>query len=157
GEADENCPVCLNVAPLATPSSSGGGFKPPYTPDALNDGVGQATCAGYCWINNGATPSGAFFQYAWPSPQTIGSFYVDGRAVPSTGCPGDQAGGDIRHATVQYWDGADWVTAGSISDQEDYMFTFAAPIKTTRLRLYDVVTTAGYPVGSQIYEWYVYN
>jgi hypothetical protein len=147
---DPNC--CTNVAPQATPSISSGGSTPPYTPSEMNDGVGQS-CTGWAWVSNGPTPSGAWFQYTWPSPQLIGSFYVDGENATAPAC--SSTGRDIKTATVQYWDGSTWVTAGTLANQENYMFTFPSQVTTTMIRLYDVTTSAGNG-NSMIYEWYVY-
>ena len=83
GQVDEGC--CTNVAPLATPSTSGGGAEPYYGPGRLNNGVGQV-CTEWSWVENTATTLGAYFQYSWPAATTIGSFYVDGDQANAPAC-----------------------------------------------------------------------
>jgi hypothetical protein len=64
------------------------------------------------------------------------------------------AGGD-----VQYWDGAGWVTVGSVTGHtDDWQYVFPAPVTTTRLRLYNAhnATAGGQQSNPVIYDWAVY-
>jgi hypothetical protein len=144
--------LCTNIATQATPTTSGGGSEPTYGPIRLNNGVAQV-CSEWSWIANSSASTGAYFQYTWSTPQTIGSFYVDGENATSPAC--GSSGRDIKNATVQWWNGSSWVTAGTIGSQENYMFAFSTPITTTALRLYNVVSSPGNG-NSIIFEWYVY-
>src|SRR5262249_47054863 len=107
----------------------------------------------WCWVSNTTTPAGAYFQYTWATPQTIASFYVDAEKATTPTC--SSPGRDIKTATVQYWNGQAWITAGTLQNQENYQFNFPAPIVTTSIRLSDVTTSPGNG-NSIIYEWYVY-
>ena len=42
----------------------------------MNNQIGKNVC-NWAWVNNNTAPSGAYFQYDWPQPVTIGSFYVE--------------------------------------------------------------------------------
>ena len=156
GQVDEGCSIdCANIAPQATPTTTSGGQEPGYGPQRLNNGVGQ-TCTEWSWIFNTDTSSGKWFQYEWPTPRTIGSFYVDGMNATAPSCPSSQ-GRDIKSAIVQWWNGMGWVNAGMLSNQENYMFVFPTPVTTTKLRLWDVKTsTVGFAQNSVIFEWYVF-
>jgi hypothetical protein len=155
GSVDEGCGggSCTNIAPNASPSTSGGGSGS-YGPASLNDGY--VGCTAFCWISNEPSPAGAFFQYTWASAVTIGSFYVDGENATAPVCV--SAGRDVQYAAVQWWNGSGWVTAGTVQGQENYMFTFPSPVTTTQLRLYDVTTSnTGQAANSTVFEWYVYS
>jgi hypothetical protein len=163
GQVNDGCAgnPCENIAnpppnnpiPKPTPSTSGGGGEPGYGPPRLNNGVGQ-TCSEWCWISNGQAPSGAFFQYEWSAPVTIGSFYVDSEHATAPAC--GTTGRDIKNAEVQWWNGSAWVGAGTIGNSDNHLFTFPAPVTTTRLRLFNVTTSPGNG-NSIIFEWYVYS
>ncbi|MBK6514124.1 MAG: hypothetical protein IPG04_08385 [Polyangiaceae bacterium] len=153
GDVDPGC--CTNTAPLATASiSPGGGTIAPYTAAAMNNG--NPSCSnGWAWIENDGSPAGDYFQLTWASPVTIGSMTVDSVAAGGDGVCGVPSGRNILAATVQYWNGAGWVTAGSLFNQADYNFVFPSQITTTMLRLYDVTASPGNG-NSLLFEWYVY-
>jgi hypothetical protein len=145
----------------ATPTTSGGGSGAGaggYGPTKLNDGDTEATnCNRYNWVNATNTPGGVWLQYDWPSAVRIGSMRVDTKLNTDT-CAA--TGRTLGAATIQYWDGAAWVTHGSVTNQlNDWTYTFATPITTTRLRLYDVYTTGtvGQLNNPVVYEWEVYS
>ncbi len=155
--ADSDC-TCTNLATSATASSSGGGFGA-YGPSTWNDGSGEASCAAGCdggcfgWITNSASPSGAFLQLDWASPQLIGSMFIDGLAAG--GC--QAATRALAGGTVQYWSGASWITASTFAGETgDLEFSFNPPITTSRVRIYDAVTPSS-GNNSLVFEWYVYE
>ncbi len=154
GQTDENCGNCSSIAPLATASVSAGGTGVTYGPQKMNNLVGQANCSEWAWVDTVASvPNGQWAKLTWTSPQTIGSFYVDGNHATNPAC--SYAGRDIKYATVQYLVGSNWVTVGTLQNQEDYLFVFPQPIITTAIRLLDMYSSP--PNGdSIIYEWYVY-
>jgi len=153
GQVDENCGTCNNIAPTATAAVSSGSTGVTYGPHRMNNLVGEA-CTEWAWVNNSpGVATGQWASLTWTSPQTIGSFYVDGNHATNPAC--SYTGRDIKHAAVQYYNGSSWVTAGTLQNQEDYLFTFPQPITTTALRLYDIYSSP--PNGDTIiYEWYVY-
>jgi Notch-like protein len=103
GQVNENC--CSNIAPSATATSNGGGANSTgYGPNNWNDGLTGAQCltggcsACYGWVSNTTSPAGAYLQYTWSSPVTIGSFYVD-----TQGCSGGcGTGRGLVSGTVQW-------------------------------------------------------
>jgi hypothetical protein len=144
----------VNIAPDATPSSSGGGVGrgiPGYGPSKMND-LDEATMH---WIS---TPSGgsatAYWQLTWSKKYNIAKFEVVQHGTWSNPGLRNLAGCDI-----QYWDGSNWVTDGTLSSlNDDFEYTFSVPRFTDRIRITDVVVT-GSPQASNpcIYEWYVYE
>ena len=103
-------------------------------------------------------PSGAFYEYDWAQPVTIGSFYVETVNGLNPGPPcGNPAGRNLASGTVQYWNGASWVTSMTWSNEHaDLKINLPAPVTTTKLRLFDVTTDPGNG-NSLIYEWHVYG
>lgn len=154
--ADSDC-TCTNLAMSATASSSGGGVGD-YGPEAWINGVGEDSCAAGClqcfgWIDNSSTPSGAFLQLDWGSPQLIGSMFIDS-ADPGT-C--SVASRPLAGGNVQYWSAGSWVTASTFAGETgDLEFSFSPPITTTRIRIYDAVAPPGV-INSVAFEWYVYE
>ena len=161
-QEDDDC-TCTNIAPSATPTSSGGGDNSAgYGPSEWTDGVDEAGCAAagcsqcFGWISNNATPNGAYMQLSWGSSQVIGSMVLD-----ANGAVESCSGGNGRRpysGEVQYWNGAAWVASGYTWNaiQGDIVFDFDPPLQTTQLRLYNVVTPPG-GYNSLAYEWYVYE
>jgi hypothetical protein len=141
----------------ATPSISSGGTIAPYVPANMNDGVGKTTC-GFAWVNNSTTPSGAFIQYTWASPITVGSLYVE--TEPDTVCsPPQPSGRNIHSGTVQYWNGNAWVTSTTFSfpaGHGDVQVNLPQAVSTTELRIFDLTTDPGNG-NSAIFEWHVYS
>jgi len=68
-------------------------------------------------------------------------------------------GRNLAGADVQYWNGSSWITAAQIRGQtNDWSFTFAEPITTTRLRLYAAHTnTVGQGSNPKVFEWRVFG
>ena len=49
-----------------------------------------------------------------------------------------------------------WVTVGTISGAENYMYTFPSPVMATGVRLYNVYSGAGNG-NSMVHEWYLWS
>lgn len=153
--ADDDCTCTTNVAIGAVGSISSGGNQPPYLPSEMNNGVGEGACQ-WSWIDNSTVPTGAWFELDWAAPVVVGSLYLETENATLPKC-GNAAGRNIASATVQYWDGAAWVTATSFSNQlDDVQIDLPSQITTTKLRLYDVTTAPGNG-NSVLYEWHVYT
>jgi hypothetical protein len=119
----------------------------------LNNGLNNAQCnLGWSWVESSGSP---YFELAWPSPVAIGSLFIDAEEAAGNPACNVPAGRDIKSASVQYWNGSTWVTAGVIQNQENYSFTFPTKITTSKLRVSGASTSPGNgnPI---IYEWYVY-
>jgi hypothetical protein len=150
---DDDCNCGTNLALTATPLSSGGGLPACCGVELMNDGVTEPTCS-FHWINNAQVPSGAYIEYQWAAPVTIGSLYVATQQASLAVCA--SAGRNLESGTVQYWDGVAWVTSTTFSGQlDDVALDLPAPVTTTGLRIYDVITSPGNG-NSMIYEWFVY-
>lgn len=159
--ADNDC-TCTNLATSAVASSSGGGSGA-YGPLAWNNGSGEESCPAGClqcfgWITNSASPTGAFLQLDWGSPQLIGSMFIDGYAGGVCQTPsGPLTERALAGGNVQYWSGASWVTVSTFAGETgDLEFSFDPPITTTRVRIYDAVAPNG-GSNSVAFEWYVYE
>jgi hypothetical protein len=152
---DSDC-CGINLAASATPSTSEGGLAS-YSPAQLNNGLAEANdCFFYSWVKSSQTPSGAYFEYAWPTPVTIRSIYID-TANGTSGNPCNPTGRNVKSASVQYWTGSAWATATTFGGQhDDIALTLPSPVTTTRLRLFDVTTDPGNG-NALIHEWYVYG
>lgn len=156
--ADTDC-TCTNLALSATPSSSGGGSNAAgYGPNNWVDGNDEASCNGSCtqcfgWVENSPTPSGAWMQLEWGTPQIIGSMYIDG--IAAGGCTSTSRA--LAGGTVQAWNGATWVDVQTFSGGSgDLEFSFDPPLQTSRLRIYDVVAPPG-GINSLAFEWYAFE
>jgi hypothetical protein len=146
------CTPTQNIAQLATPTSSGGGPIAGYDPPEMNNGSLQASCT-FHWVTAGTTPSGKWIQYCWPCAVLVGSVWFD--TSPAAGSCGMSAGRTLAGGTLQHWNGSGWSTLGTISGKtDDWSYAFT-PVSTTKLRLYDLVSSgaAGNPM---IYEWRVF-
>jgi hypothetical protein len=160
-QTDVDCSCAVNLAPMATPLSSGGGQNGlGYGPINWNDGIKESQCVQsgcnkcFGWVSNGQTPSGAWVEYDWATPQQIGSIYVqtDHGVTPSCGT----SGRNLKSGTVQWWDGVGWKTATMFDNQlDDVAITFSPKITTQKLRIFDVTTHPGNG-NSLIFEWYVF-
>ncbi|MCC6521304.1 MAG: discoidin domain-containing protein [Polyangiaceae bacterium] len=153
---DSDCTCGQNLALGATPSISSGGSVPPYTPAELNNGIGEGVCQ-WSWVDDNTTPSGAFIQYDWPAPVTVGSIYIaTARAAGGEPPCSPPAGRNVASGSVQWWDGAQWVTAVAFAGQtDDVQVDLPTPVTTQNLRVYDLTTDPGNG-NSMVYEWYVY-
>jgi len=161
--SDDDCSCNVNLAASATPTTNGGGSGG-YGPTSLNNGVDQAGCqmsgcsGCFTWITNSTSAGGAYIQYDWSSPVQIGSMFLDVNTCNVDGC--SNMGRGLASGNVQYWDGANWITAGTISNNTtDVAMTFSPKLNTTKLRVFDM--TAPSNCGTQssntlIYEWYVW-
>ncbi|MBW2458131.1 MAG: hypothetical protein JRI68_26745 [Deltaproteobacteria bacterium] len=152
GVADNGC--CGNIAGSATGAiNPGGGTIPPYSAASLNNGVGQS-CSQWSWLSNSQS-SGGWATLTWSSVQTVGSMFIDSEHATSPAC--GSSGRDIKSATVQYQNPSNaWVTAGTISNAENYMFTFSSPVQAKAVRLNNVLSSAGNG-NTIIFEWYVFS
>ncbi len=151
---DSDCNCTTNLALTATPLSSGGGAAPCCAVSEMNNTLTEPNCAKH-WVDNSTAPSGAYIEYQWPSPVTIGSTYIATQQASSTAC-GNTAGRNVNSGLVQYWDGAAWVTAASFSGElDDVVVDLPQQISTTRLRIFDMTASPGNG-NSIIYEWFVF-
>src|SRR5262249_48304849 len=118
------------------------------------------TCNAYAWLNAINLPEGGYFELEWPAPVTIRSFYIDTAIAAGSNVPCDhKPGKNVAGASVDYWDGAAWVTATTFFDKkDDFVINLPSPVTTTKLRLYDVtIPFQNWAEGAVIYEWYVYD
>jgi hypothetical protein len=157
---DADCSCNVNLALTATPTATPGGSGA-YGPNNWNDGVdgtqcGVAACnACQGWITNTTAADGKWMQYTWPGPVTIGSMYLDTNSCAAPTC---YTGRGIASAEVQWWDGAQWVTAQTFSGQvDDVALVFNPPLNTNMVRLFNVAAPpCGQNNNSLMYEWYVW-
>ena len=154
---DDDCSCGLNLALVATPTISNGGMAPPYLPTEMNNGIGEDACQ-WTWVADNGVANGAWMQLAWADPVTIGSLYIETANGPNPGPPCNPLPGqNIRSGTVQWWDGAQWITSTSFADEvDDVQLDLPAPVTTTRIRVYDLTAHPGNG-NSRIYEWHVYG
>ena len=149
-------PCCGNLAADAMATQSGAGGEG-FTPTSWKDGDTEEECvAAGCGSCGGLvdTAPGAWIQYEWESPVTIGSMWLDMYACSSSCDASAIAGG-----TVEYWDGAAWREAQSFSDQsDDFGLTFDPSLRTTKLRINNITAAScdNEGVPPIVYEWYVY-
>lgn len=143
-----------NIAPLGTMTSSGGGSSS-YGPAKANDGVMQANlCSSFCWTNGGSSLGSDWLQVTWPAAHVVSSINVDTNTTGTDSC--GNSGRCLAGAQVQYWNGASWVTATTISGKtNDWSYTFPAPVTTTQLRLYGVYAAGGQASNPIVFEWQV--
>ncbi|HTB75116.1 MAG TPA: hypothetical protein VK762_17820 [Polyangiaceae bacterium] len=155
------CTACTDVALTATASVSSGGSVAPYTPSEANDGVTEAAnCNAWAWVTAGNAPgAGQWIMYTWPTAQTISTIHMDTSSATVTD-PCGNLGRTMGAAQIQWWNGAAWVTDGSVTNQQDdWDYTFTHPVTTTQLRLFDVyaTNTAGFTANPMAFEWYAYS
>jgi len=150
---DADCSCNVNLATGATAAvNPGGGSTGSYTPDKMNNLVGQ-TCTEFAWMSNGQTTPG-WASLTWNGAQTVGSMFVDSEHGSSPAC--GTSGRDLASADVQYRDtNNNWNTVGTISGAENYMYTFPAPVLATGVRLNNVFTSPGNG-NTMVHEWYVW-
>jgi len=159
GACVTSCNPSLNLATSATVTTSGGGTGS-IGPDNINDGYGEASCGsqGWFWITAAASPGSSYVQLAWTSAKSVGRVKMDTAACAVAGC-GIIAGRTVAGATIQWWNGASWVTAGSVSGKsDDWEFVFPSPVSTTKVRLYGVYAqSCGMSQNPVIYEVQVFG
>ena len=154
---DNDCNCNINLALTATPSISSGGNGGLYSPAEMNNGLGKSSCQ-WAWINDDVAPTGAWIQYVWAQPVTIGSFFIETEngVSPSALC-GNPLGRNIRSGTVQYWSNNAWVTSTTFANLDgDVQIDLPQAVTTTKLRVFDLTTDPGNS-NSIIYEWHVYG
>jgi hypothetical protein len=114
------------------------------------NGLGESACTTsyYHWITAGTSPGSSWAVLSWTSTKTVGRISID----TGTSCSGRILAG----ATVQWWNGSSWVTAGSVSGKSgDWSFTFPSAVQTTKIRLYGVYSLS--TANPVIYEWQVFS
>jgi hypothetical protein len=143
-----------NIAPQGTMTSSGGGSGS-YGPAKANDNVLQASvCSTFCWTNGGSAPAADWLQVTWGQSHVVSSISVDTNSTGTDAC--GNSGRCLAGAQVQWWNGASWITATTISGQvNDWSYSFPAPVTTTQLRLYGVYAAGGQASNPIIFEWQV--
>ncbi|MFO8070687.1 MAG: hypothetical protein R6V85_02320, partial [Polyangia bacterium] len=153
-----DCAQGSNVAPPADPFSSGGGSDSSgYGPAQLNDGQLESSCA-FCWISASSSPGTSWIEYEWSSPQTLWGMSIDTAEAYNDDC--SSSGRTLAGGTIQWWNGADWVDDGVVSNEtDDWVYQFTAPVTTSRLRIYgahaiDEGTQQSNPI---IFEWIVHS
>ena len=153
---DNDCNCSMNLALTAVGSASSGGVAPGHGPDQINNGIGKSDCNSFSWIFDGPTPDTAFWELDWPSPVTIGSFYVEAEPADGSGPCMEPAGRNIASADVQIWSGAAWMTVTSFSGESgNLQIDLPAPVTTTKLRLANVESSPGNG-NSAMFEWHVF-
>jgi hypothetical protein len=139
-----------NIAPLAKPSSSGGGMSQyGYGPENMID----LNTANMHWVSTSGGGSTKYFQLTWSQKYTIGSIYVIQHGSWSN--PGRR---NLNGCLVQFWDGTQWVTDGILSNlYSNFKYDFVFQPTTDSIRLYNLKVTGSQSSNPCIYEWYVYE
>jgi hypothetical protein len=160
---DDDCSCNVNLATTATPTTNGGGSGG-FGPVSLNNGVDEAGCQAsgctgcFTWISNGTAPAGDYIQYDWPSAVQIGSMLLDLNQCGGSGCSGSGRG--MASADIQYWNGAQYITAQTVTNNTgDVQVTFNPKITTDSLRVFNMTAVGngcGQSSNTLIYEWYVW-
>ncbi len=139
--------------------SAGSTDQVTYGPAKLNDGHYEGECASFqfCWITASSSPGSAYFQYNWSAAVPVRRIAIDTTVQGSSNCAG--SGRNLAGATVQWWNGSGWVTAGTVSGQtNDWSFVFPSTVTTTAIRLYGAYTsTAGQGSNPVVFEWDVFS
>jgi len=140
-----------NIAPYAKPSSSGGGQSQyGYGPENMND----LNTYNMHWVSTPYNYAPAdWFQLTWSQKYTIGSMYVIQHGSWSHASNRNLWGCDI-----QYWDGAMWVTDGTLSNMyANFQYTFVNTPTTDSIRISNLRITGNQASNPCVYEWYVYE
>jgi hypothetical protein len=144
------------VATSATASSSGGGATT-FGPAMMNDGALQASCT-FHWVTTDTSPSGKYIQYNWSTAQYLWGFWIDTNYYTTAACSSPPR--TLGQGTVQWWNGASWITDTTVYGAiDDWTYQFATPVTTTALRIYDIIVNPSCPTQQTnpiIYEWQVY-
>ena len=149
-----------DLAKLATASSSGGGSSTyGYGPELMNDGKGESGCK-FHWISAGSSLGGGkWIMYTWTKTIKASSIKVDTNKASVKVCSTLGPGRNLAGGTLQYWSGSAWVKIGDITGKlDDWTYNFTQ-VSTTKLRLYDIHTTAtvGQKSNPALFEWQVYG
>jgi hypothetical protein len=147
------CQQGTNVAPLATPSTSGGGSGS-AGPERMNDGEYEDTC-GFCWITAGSTPGDSWIQLDWIEAQTLWGIAIDTTHISTYDCTYSE-GRALAGGTVQWRDGVGWVDIGIVEEQiDDWTFQFPEPVTTSSIRIYGAHASpqSATPANPVVYEW----
>ena len=142
-----------NIAPQGTVTVNNGGSSGNYVPAKANDTISQATnCNLFAWINGGSSLGTDWIQLTWGQSHVISSINVDTNSTGTDLC--GNSGRCLAGAQVQWWNGASWITAATISGQtNDWSYTFPAPVTTTQIRLYGVYAVGGQASNPMVFEW----
>ena len=145
----------------ATGTSSGGGETVfGFGPELANDGVlgPPDSCDGH-WIGAGSAANGEWYELTWPAAVDICQIFVDTKPQPAECVFNPNR--ILSDATIQWWDGAAWVTEATVAAQtDDWEYVFTGCVTTTRLRLFDVFTdpAQGFQESNPVlYELKVYG
>jgi hypothetical protein len=128
-----------NIAPQAVATHSGGGATT-YAPSNYNDGIIAAQGALPWGWTTGSSSSGtsAWINFMWSTPMTMGEMKLFYAGISNRYLAG---------ATIQYWTGSAWATAGTFSTTVytdwERVISFA-PVTTTQLRITNFLMA---PVG----------
>ena len=134
----------LNIAPLATPTTSGGGTVN-YGPAELNDGEYQSTC-NFNWVDDGG-----WVRYSWSAPQDITAIWID--TIPPAGACYEGSNRTFSGGDVQWYNDTDseWVTDGTVTGEtDDWAYTFSSPVTAKSIRIDNM--TGEWPLT---FEWEV--
>ncbi|MCA9665927.1 MAG: hypothetical protein KC503_10080 [Myxococcales bacterium] len=152
------CNSSVNIAPSATPTSSGGGVTT-YGPQKMNDRTKQATCDTdkFHWISapNGSGTSAHWIRYTWPSAVRVGRVVFD-TVVASTGGCGATPGRSLAGGTLQYLSGSTWVNLVTVSGQANDWSRSFTPVMTTSIRLINAHAHSSGNPNPVIIEWEVF-
>jgi hypothetical protein len=169
GEVDSlSCGTCgcsqgSNIAPLATPTTSGGGSDAfGYGPAQLNNLQYEASC-NFCWVTAGSSPGTAWVRYTWATSRVLWGMWLDTQAALSSNC--SSSGRSLDGGTIQYWNGSIWVDVQTFSDMGDDWYPGPVPVQfdpaitTTQLRIYGVHadTLGSLKMNPLIFEWEVFE
>jgi hypothetical protein len=157
------CAQGANIAPSATPTTSGGGSDAfGYGPAQLNNLQYEVSC-NFCWVTAGSTPGTAWIRYTWATSQELWGMWLDSPAALSTTC--SSSGRSTDGGTIQYWNGSTWVDVQTYSDLGDDWLPGPTPIQfdpvinTTQLRIYGVHADniGSLKMNPMIFEWEVFE
>lgn len=122
----------INIAPLATPTHSGGGVGI-YGPTNYNDLINIPFTFG--WVSGTGGPN-MWIQYTWTTPRTFNKI---------TFFPDQTTNRTLTAGDIQVWNGSAWVTHTSFSVAPALMFdVLFNPVTTTMVRVINMTV-----IGSQ--------
>jgi cysteine-rich repeat protein len=151
------CNPLNDVSASATGSISAGSTdQVTYGPTKMKDGHYEVECGTYrfTWVTAGNSAGSAYYQYNWGTAVPVRRITIDTDAQNAAAC-GSGTNRNLAGATVQYWTGAAWATAGTVSGQTgDWSFTFPSTVTTTGVRLYGVYSSGSNPI---LIEWDVFS
>ena len=146
-----------NHAYLGIASSSGGGGGT-FGPQRMNDNLGCGH--DYHWVSAGSTPGGSWIQIVWATAVQVKRLEMDTVNAYVSECGSGNTGRTVAGGTLQYWSGSSWITVGSVSNRtNDWSFTLASPVTTTRFRIYNIHATnvTGLKSNPVILEWRIFS